>query len=139
MMERKENLYGVFENLLKIKNECSYEIFSECGISDITVKQIEYLKTIDEHGKLTFTGLAQITKNSKPTITEMINKFVKMECAYREKSAEDGRIYYICLTEKGQMIARSEKYALMKLIERISDVLEATEMETLIRILKKIK
>jgi DNA-binding MarR family transcriptional regulator len=138
-MERKENLYGVFENLLKIKNECSYEIFSECGISDITVKQIEYLKTIDEHGKLTFTGLAQITKNSKPTITEMINKFVKMECAYREKSAEDGRIYYICLTEKGQMIARSEKYALMKLIERISDVLEATEMETLIRILKKIK
>jgi DNA-binding MarR family transcriptional regulator len=71
----------------------------------MTVKQIGYLKVIHEHGELTFTRLAEITGNSKPTITEMINKFVRMECAYREKSSGDGRILYIRLTEKGQMIA----------------------------------
>jgi len=63
MAERKEHLYIAFENLLKMKSECSCEIFSECGLSDITVKQVGYLKTIDEHGKITFSGLARITRN----------------------------------------------------------------------------
>jgi len=138
-MERKEHLYVVFENLLKVKNECSCEIFSECGLSDITVKQVGYLKAIDEHEKVTFSRLARITRNSKPTITEMVNKFVKMECVYRERSADDGRIYYICLTEKGQMIARSEKNALLKLIEKMSDALDEHDMDTLIQILHKIQ
>lgn len=139
MMEKKEHLFIVFENLIKIKSECSCEIFSECGLSDITVKQIGYLKVIDEYEEITFSRLAKITKNSKPTITEMINKFVKMECVYKEKSPNDGRIYYIRPTEKGQMIARAEHKALMKLIEKIADSLDENEMDTLIKILEKIR
>jgi DNA-binding MarR family transcriptional regulator len=139
MIDRKEHLYIVFENLLKIKSVCSCEIFSECGLSDITVKQIGYLRTIDEHGEVTFSGLAKITRNSKPTITEIINKFVNMECVYRDKSPDDGRIYYIRLTEKGQMIARSEQNALAKLIEKMVGSLDENEMDTLIQILSKMK
>ena len=105
MKEKKEHLFIVFENLVKIKSECSCQIFSECGLSDITLKQVGYLKAIDECGEATFSKLAKVTRNSKPTITEMVNKFVKMECVYREKSQDDGRIFYIRLTEKGQMIA----------------------------------
>ena len=139
MTDRKEHLYVVFENLLKIKNGCSCEVFSECGLSDITVKQIGYLKTIDEHGEVTFSGLAKITRNSKPTITEIINKFVRMECVYRDRCPDDGRIYYIRLTEKGQMIARSEKHALLKMIEKMAHSLDEDEMDTLIQILSKMK
>jgi DNA-binding MarR family transcriptional regulator len=139
MTDRKEHLYVVFENLLKIKNGCSCEVFSECGLSDITVKQIGYLKTIDEHGEVTFSGLAKITRNSKPTITEIINKFVRMECVYRDRCPDDGRIYYIRLTEKGQMIARSEKHALLKMIEKMEDSLDEDEMDTLIHILSKLR
>ncbi|WP_370572546.1 MarR family winged helix-turn-helix transcriptional regulator [Methanomethylovorans sp.] len=139
MMERKEHLYVVFENLLKIKSVCSCEIFSECGLSDITVKQVGYLKIIDEHGEVTFSRLAKITRNSKPTITEIINKFVKMECVYRERCPDDGRIYYIRLTEKGQMIARSEKNALLKLIEKMVDSLDENDMDSLIQILSRMK
>lgn len=138
-MEKKEHLYLIFENLLNVKNKCSCELFSECGLSDITVKQIGYLKTIDEHEKVTFSGLARVTRNSKPTITEMVNKFVKMECVYRERSADDGRIYYIYLTEKGRMVARSEQNALLKLIEKMSDALSENDMDTLIQILGKMK
>jgi DNA-binding MarR family transcriptional regulator len=139
MTDRKEHLYVVFENLLKIKNGCSCEVFSECGLSDITVKQVGYLKTIDEHGEVTFSGLAKITRNSKPTITEIINKFVRMECVYRDRCPDDGRIYYIRLTEKGQMIARSEKHALLKMIEKMAHSLDEDEMDTLIQILSKMK
>jgi Transcriptional regulators len=139
MMEKKEHLFVVFEKLIKIKSECSCQIFSECELSDITLKQIGYLKAIDECGEVTFSRLAKITSNSKPTITEMINKFVKMECVYREKSQDDGRIFYIRLTEKGQMIAHAEKNSLLQVIERISSSLNEDEMDMLIKILEKIR
>jgi DNA-binding MarR family transcriptional regulator len=139
MMERDEHLLDVFEHLLKMKNECSCTIFSECGLADMTVKQIAYLKVIDEQDDLTFSRLAEITKNSKPTITEMINKFVRMECVYREPCRDDGRILYIRLTEKGKKIATAEQIALRQVIERMLNSLDEHEMDLLIEILQKVR
>src|SRR5512137_687267 len=116
MMERDEHLLAVLEHLLMMKNECSCSIFSECGLSDMTVKQIAYLKVIDKEGDVTFSRLAEITKNSKPTITEMVNKCVRMECVYREPCPDDGRILYIRLTDKGKIIAQAEQASLRRMI-----------------------
>ncbi len=138
-MDREEHLLEVFENLIRIKNECSCTIFSECGLSDMTVKQIAYLKAIDEQGEVTFSRLAEITKNSKPTITEMINKFVRMECVYRERCPDDGRILYIHLTDKGKKLAQAEQYALRLVIERMVHSLDEHELDLLDEILRKVR
>src|SRR5512137_1525464 len=119
MTESNEQLFLIFDNLSRLRNECSCGIFSECGLSEMTVKQIHYLRTIDENGEVTFSRLAEITRTSKPTVTEMINRFVRMDCAYRESCSDDRRIQYIRLTEKGQMIARAEQEALMRVIDRM--------------------
>jgi DNA-binding MarR family transcriptional regulator len=139
MMENEEQLCEVFENLIRIKNECSCSIFSECGLSDMTVKQIAYLRVIDEQGDVTFSRLAEITRNSKPTITEMINKFVRMECVYREPSGDDRRILYIRLTEKGQKIAKAEQAAMRRVIERMVNSLDEHELAILTGILQKVR
>jgi DNA-binding MarR family transcriptional regulator len=139
MMARDEHLREVLEHLLMMKNECSCSIFSECGLSDMTVKQIAYLKVIDEQGDVTFSRLAAITKNSKPTITEMVNKFVRMECAYREPCRNDGRILYIRLTDRGKKIAEAEQDALRRVIERMIDSLDEHELDLLIGILEKVR
>jgi DNA-binding MarR family transcriptional regulator len=139
MIENEEQLCEVFENLIRIKNECSCTIFSECGLSDMTVKQIAYLRVINEQGEVTFSRLAEITRNSKPTITEMINKFVRMECVYREPSPDDRRILYIRLTEKGQKIARAEEAALRRVIERMVNSLDEHELAILTGILQKVR
>jgi DNA-binding MarR family transcriptional regulator len=139
MLDREEHLFEVFDNILRIKNECSCNIFSECGLSEMTVKQIAYLKAIDEQSEVTFSRLAEITRNSKPTITEMINKFVRMECVYREPCPDDGRILYIRLTDKGQKIANAEHNALRRVIERMMDSMDEHEMDLLIGILQKIR
>jgi DNA-binding MarR family transcriptional regulator len=139
MMERDERLQDVLEHLLMMKNECSCSIFSECGLSDMTVKQIAYLRVIDEQGDVTFSRLAEITKNSKPTITEMVNKFVRMECVYREPCRDDGRILYIRLTDKGQKIARAEHDALRRVIERMVASLDEHELALLVEILRKVR
>jgi DNA-binding MarR family transcriptional regulator len=139
MREREEHLLEVFENLLKARHECSCNIFSECGLSDMTVRQIAYLKTIDEQGDITFSQLAGITRNSKPTISEMINKFERMECVYRERCPDDGRVLYIRLTSKGQRIAQAEQAALRRVIERMMESLDENEQELLVELLKKVR
>jgi len=138
-VDREEHLLEVFENLIRIKNECSCTIFSEYGLSDMTVKQIAYLKAIDEQGEVTFSRLAEITRNSKPTITEMINKFVRMECVYRQRCPDDGRILYIHLTDKGKKVAQAEKYALRQVIERMIHSLDEHELDLLDEILRKVR
>ena len=139
MMERDEQLLEVLEHLLMMKNECSCSIFSECGLSDMTVKQIAYLKVINEQGDVTFSRLAEITKNSKPTITETVNRFVRMECVYREPSRDDGRILYIRLTEKGKKIAQAERAALRRMVERMIQSLNDEELDLVIGILEKVR
>ena len=68
----------------------------------------------------------------------MVNKFVKMDCVYKEKSSKDGRIFYIRLTEKGQKIARAEENALLRVIEKMADSLDEKEIDTLINLLEKV-
>ncbi len=139
MRDREEHLLEALENLFRTRHECSCTVFSECGLSDLTVRQVAYLKIIDEQGDITFSRLAEITRNSKPTITEMINKFVRMECVYRERCPEDGRVLYIRLTDKGQKIAKAEQAALRRMIERMMDSLDDQEQELLVRILQKVR
>jgi DNA-binding MarR family transcriptional regulator len=139
MVDREEHLFEVIENILRLKNECSCTIFSECGLSDLTVRQIAYLKAIAEQDEVTFSRLAEITHNSKPTITEMINKFVRMECVYRQPCPDDGRILYIRLTDKGQKIAKADHHALRRVIERMMNSLDEDETDLLIGILQKVR
>jgi DNA-binding MarR family transcriptional regulator len=129
----------MLEHLLMIKNECSCSIFSECGLSDMTVKQIAYLKVISEQGDVTFSRRAEISKMSNASFTELVNKFVRMECVYREPSRDDGRILYIRLTDKGKKIAKAEEDALRRVIERMIDSLDEHELDLLIGILEKVR
>lgn len=139
MTARVEHLFEVIDRLIAIKNECTREIASECGLNNLTARQIAYLKVIEKHHDLTFSKLAEITNNSKPTVTEMVDRFVRMECAYRQKCPDDGRMAYIRLTEKGRMIANAEQNALHRMIERIVQALDENEVDLLIEILRKVR
>jgi DNA-binding MarR family transcriptional regulator len=139
MTENGDRLYTVFENLFRIRNECSCGLRSECGLPDITVRQVRYLKTIDEHGDVTFSRLAEITRTSKPTVTEMISKFERMDCVCREPCSHDGRIQYIRLTGRGRMIARAEQETLRRVVLRMMESLDEAEVDLLIGILGKVR
>lgn len=134
-----EELFQALNDLMRVKNECSCAILSECGVSSLTVRQIAYLKTIDGQEEVTFSRLAEITNNSKPTITEMVNRFEQMECVSRERSPDDGRVLFIRLTEKGRRIAHAEQAALRQIVKRILDSLDENEQELLIRLLEKVE
>ena len=139
MESKRDELFKAYEHLLRIRNECACEISTECNIADLTVRQIEYLKIIDKHSEITFSKLADITKNSKPTITEMINKFISFKCAFKERSQDDRRISFIHLTEYGRRIARHEQIAILRVVDRMMQFLNDDEIDQIIKIFRKVR
>ncbi|WP_296561111.1 MarR family winged helix-turn-helix transcriptional regulator [uncultured Acetobacterium sp.] len=135
---KKNELYEAYHKLLKLDATLHENENCQCQAEDVTSKQKYYLKVIDKNYRVTFSQLAQETQNSKPTITELISKFISMGCVYRERSPEDGRVYFIYLTPKGKSIARSEERTQIQFIERIKNSLTDDELDQLITLLNKI-
>ena len=135
---KKNELYEAYHKLLKLNDAFHKNETNQGKLADVTSKQKYYLKVIDKNYRVTFSQLAQETQNSKPTITELISNFISMGCVYRERSPEDGRVYFIYLTPKGQSIARSEERTQIQVIERIKNSLTDEELDQLITLLNKI-
>ena len=135
---KKNELYEAYHKLMKLDAALHESETCQSQAEDVTSKQKYYLKVIDKNYRVTFSQLAQETQNSKPTITELISKFISMGCVYRERSPEDGRVYFIYLTPKGKSIARSEERTQIQIIERIKNSLTDEELDQLITLLNKI-
>ena len=134
MSDKREELLKAYQNLMTINGECRSKVFGMYSIAEMTVKQINYLKIIDNYDNMTFSKLAEITKITKPSVTDLINKLQGLGCIYKEKCAEDGRVSYIRLTEKGINIARHESTAVKNLIDRMMKSLNNEEVKELIKI-----
>ena len=139
MSDKREELIKAYQNLMAIKGECTSKVCGLYNIAEMTVKQINYLKIIDSCDNMTFSRLAEKTKITKPSVTDLINKLEGFGCVYKEKSAEDGRVSYIRLTEKGINIARHENTALTNLIDRMMKSLSKEEVNKLIEIFNSVE
>lgn len=138
-MDTKKYLYETYSGLMKVKGECSCKLIDELNMSELTLRQIEYIKKIGKYDAITISGLAEILNLSKPSITEMVKKFIKLDCVYKRQCQEDGRVQYIYLTERGECIARFEDLEIKRLVAKMLESLDHSEIDVLISILVKIK
>ncbi|MDD3027114.1 MAG: MarR family winged helix-turn-helix transcriptional regulator [Erysipelotrichaceae bacterium] len=137
-MGNKDKLIVAFAHLMELQGSCSYETMSTLNIADLTIKQIEYITMMDKIECLTTSSLARELNLSKPTVTEMVKKFIYLDCVYKVQCSKDKRVSYIRLTPKGKTIANIERVKMEKLIELMIGSLEEADIETLVRILNKI-
>jgi DNA-binding MarR family transcriptional regulator len=100
---------------------------------------MEYLKSLDKTCGVTTSRLAEILDLSKPTVTEMVKKFIKMDVVYKQSCPADGRVYYLKLTEKGQHIVDLGAMTNGYLAGRLFESLNEDDINTLITILMKIE
>lgn len=138
-MDTNKYLYETYSGLMKVKGQCSCKLIDELNMSELTLRQIEYIKKIGKYDSITISGLAEILNLSKPSITEMVKKFIKLDCVYKKQCAEDGRVQYIYLTERGECIARFEDLEVKRLVAKMLESLDDGEINVLISILLKIK
>ncbi len=137
-MSNKDKLIIAYAHLMELQGSCCYETMNNLNISDLTIKQIEYITRMDKIEYLTTSSLARELNLSKPTVTEMVKKFIYMDCVYKVQCSKDKRVSYLHLTAKGKTIANIERVKMEKLIELMVESLEDDDIEALVRILNKI-
>lgn len=139
MSEQYSELLKAYQKLMSIKGECVDKVCDLHGVAEMTVNQINYLKVIDSCDNLTFSMLAEKTKITKPSVSDLINKLQAFGCVYKEPCTVDKRVSYIRLTEKGINIARHEQTAVKNLIERMVKSLSKNEIAELISIFNQVE
>ena len=139
MSDKSAELYKAFQKLMTIKGECKDKVCDLHGVAEMTVKQINYLKIIDSCDNITFSMLAEKTKITKPSVSDLINKLKDFGCVYKEPCTEDKRVSYIRLTEKGTNIAQHEETTTKNLMKRMVESLNEKEIENLIQIINKVE
>lgn len=138
MNDREQRLLNAYKNLYRLKCSSSDKFDNQCELSHLTLTQIEYLKVIDRHEYITISQLAKEVNNSKPTVTEMVKKFDNLGCVYKVKCQEDGRKFYLKLTDRGLKVARMEDNVINDLIKNILDKLTDDEVDTMIILFEKL-
>lgn len=66
---------------------------------DLSYSQAIVLATLQEHGPLPLTTLAQYIDSANSTLSGIINKLEEMGLVTRERSNLDRRVTHVCLTE----------------------------------------
>jgi len=90
-----------------------------------------------EGGLLTILEIADRKVTVVPGITGLIDRLEKAEFVIRERCAEDRRVIYVTLTEKGRKTLAELDEPLGELHEKLIGHLTKTERKELIRLLEK--
>lgn len=138
-MSDKENLVKAIDKLLRLKAQCHMQLTEDVGISDMSFKQLSYIKHFDHEDGITTSKLAEELNLTKPTVTEMVKKFIRNGFVYKESCPHDGRVYYLKLTDKGMKAASINKLSSGYLAERLTAKLNREDLIHLTEILNKIE
>lgn len=134
-----DQLIKSIEKLFRLKGECHFTLVEELGLSEMSLKQIDYIRRFNRQEGVTTTEVAEQLGLSKPTVTEMVKKFKKMDCVYKQSCPNDGRVHYVKLTEKGQRIADLEQLTIERLSSRLNERLSQEDLMVLSSILEKLE
>ena len=138
MRKDKDRLHETLHLFLQKKDKCAVELTDELGSANLVAKQFLYLEIIDNNPDITPGNLAKILNITKPSVTEILKKLQKLNCITKRQDEDDGRVFYIELTDKGKNIARLKSIAHEKLAHEVFVKLNDEERELLIRLLTKI-
>ncbi len=135
---KRELIYEAVRKFNSLGHECNLELSDKLGMSKLQLNQLHYLKVIDRTVDITFGKLAETLNVTKPSVTEIVNKLVKLDCVEKSRCSNDKRIFYIKLTEKGRNIARLQYLAEQRVVDIIYRVFEDKELDTFITLIKKL-
>ncbi len=137
-MSIKELLIEALHSFNDRHERCHMELSNEIQISELKIKQFHYLEIIDRNPGLTCSRFADILGITKPSVTSIVDQLIKLECVKKCQCNQDGRRFYIELSEKGEKIVSFNNIKQEMLAEKIVFALTETEIEIFISLIKKI-
>jgi MarR family transcriptional regulator for hemolysin len=137
-MDRKAIVLDSVEMISQLMGELESRAFEQEGFSEITMRQILYLETIARLGQPSFSELAEQLQVTPPSVSVIIKKLIQLGFVIKQKSAEDGRVYLLSLTDKGLRFNDLHDEVHQILAQRIVQNLTEREIEELAELLGKI-
>lgn len=109
------------------------------GINDLSHSHGSILSVLYKNDNgLKMKEIANLIGKNKSTVTELVNKLVKLGYIKKEKSQADKRVTLITLTDKGKGIRDIFDAISQNLIETAYQDFSKEEEETFLRLLKKL-
>jgi len=133
----KEDVRKSFNKFLKMYFDACREVYQEIHFDRIKGSRFKYLKEIHIREETTLTELADHFELSKPTVNEVINRFIENGFVEKRKSKNDKRVSYIYLTEMGRTLATTNTLESNRAVSKMFDVLSNKELKQLVKLFDK--
>jgi DNA-binding MarR family transcriptional regulator len=137
-MNDREILQQAIALISRLMGEMEAEAFEQEGFSNLSMRQLLYLETIAQLERPTFSELADQLDVTKPSVTALVKKLMKMGYVKKVQSQEDLRVYHIVLTAKGKQFTEMHDQTHRLLAERLTQNLNEQEIHQMAVMLKKV-
>lgn len=137
-MDERNVVLETVEMISQLMGELEGKAFELEGFSDITMNQMLYLETVARLGQPTFGDIAEDLGVTRPSVSSIVKKLIKMGYLAKVQSDQDGRVYFIHLTEKGKRFNDLHSEVHQILARRITENLDPFEIEELANLLARI-
>lgn len=137
-MKERAIVLDTVEKISQLMGELESKAFEQEGFSDITMNQMQYLETIAALDEPSFGDLAERLGVTPPSVSTIVKKLISSGYLTKSRSEEDGRVYYLHLTQKGFRFNELHDEVHQILASRIIRNLDQGEIKTLSSLLGKI-
>ena len=90
-----------------------------------------YLTTIYNMDNPNLGEVAEKLKLTKPAISALVKRLTKNDLIEKNKSNEDGRIYYIKVTEKGRKIIEGDNVVYSQFTRLVGEIISEDQLKEL--------
>ena len=137
-MNDQQVLKQAIDLISRLMSEMEAEAFEKDGFSNLSMRQMHYLEIIAQLDQPTFSELAEKLAVSKPSVTAIVQRLIKLGYVKKVQSQEDLRVYHIVLTIKGQQFTEMHDKTHQLLAERLTQNLNKQDIHQLAVLLKKV-
>jgi DNA-binding MarR family transcriptional regulator len=137
-MDKKKVVLNTVEMISQLMGELESIAFEQEGFADITMNQMRYLETIARLGEPTFGELAEALGVTRPSVSSIVKKLIQQGYLVKVQSQQDGRMFFIHLSETGKRFNQLHSEVHHILAKRITENLNREEVDSLADLLGKL-
>jgi DNA-binding MarR family transcriptional regulator len=108
------------------------------GFSDLSMRQLLYLEAIALMEHPTFSELAEQLAVTRPSVSAIVQKLIKLGYVTKVRSTEDGRVYHVDLTSKGEQLSELHDHTHRMLAQRLTQNLSQIEIQQMAALVQKV-
>lgn len=138
MKEIERHLYRIYEEFIRIDQDIRQAKAKESHSYGLTECQCRYLQIIDANEPITLSQFAKLICVSKPTVSQLVSRFIHEGLITKESCPHDRRVCYLRTTEKGKRAARSDQNARIEIIRYFESNLTEDETKSFIALMDKL-